>query len=470
MRDRLSLIFFLLACSIGVFLYGVFVGVTRDYPYDVIRSGVVTFKTWRHSVARTADRGQFLHFSNVPRGDIAARRIERKVVADTAQTLLWSGGLNQFLEFCPDHGCLAVEIDKASGDVLHAYPYRPYEIFAAKRIESRPYEVPLGYELATSAYPVGIARYADGDLLVVFQTSDTFPFGVGVVRIDRYGHPRWVRHDYSHHWPTILRNGSALVPGTHLRKTSLVIKLSSNKHLTMKCKSGTFYADMVQIIAPNGTTLREIPVLDAVINSPYRAVLEQSTDACDPVHLNFIQLVDENLAHEVPGLSPGDFIVSLRNISAFGFLDKEDGHLKRLVRGTFLQQHAVHHLRDGAFLMFDNHGGNAEGGPSRLLEVDLVTGRETTIFPTRGDGKELQSLFSLYSGAIDFSADRKRVIVTFAEEAKAFEIRLRDGKILTEFNNLHDVSSVGSLSENGQSEAAAFVLFGLDYVPSEDRQ
>lgn len=470
MLARLPLYLFLLACALAAFGYGVFVGTSHEFPYDMIRRGAVTYQTLMESLARDANRGQFAHYSDVPRTDIAARRIERKVAQDTAETLLWSGGLNQFLEFCPDRGCLAVEIDEASGEVRHAYPYRPAEIFAAQRVEDRPYEAPPGYDLSTSAYPIGIARYADGDLLVVFQASDSFPFGAGAARIDRDGLPRWVRRDYSNHWPAILPDGRALVPGTRLRKTSLVVKLSSNKHLTMKCESGIFYDDTVQVIAPDGATLREISVLNAVIDSPYRAVLEQTTDACDPVHLNFIQLVDEDLARAVAGLTPGDFIVSLRNVSAFGFLDKEDGHLKRLVRGTFLQQHAVHHLRGGTFLMFDNHGGDAEGGPSRLLEVDLVNGRETTIFPARGDGKNLQSLFSLYSGAIDISADRERAIVTFAEEAKAFEIRLQDGEVLTVFNNLHDVSSVGSLAEEGRDRAAAFFLFGIDYLAAGGSQ
>jgi len=82
----------------------------------------------------------------------------------------------------------------------------------------------------------------------------------------------------------------------------------------------------------------------------------------------------------------------------------------------------------------------------------------------------LQSLFSLYSGAIDISADRERAIVTFAEEAKAFEIRLQDGEVLTVFNNLHDVSSVGSLAEEGRDRAAAFFLFGIDYLAAGGSQ
>lgn len=467
MRAHLPLALFLAACAVVAFGYGVFVGASREFPYDVIRRGVVTYQTLLTSLTRDVERGQLAGFTDEPAAEVGARRIVRRGDGEAAARVLWSGGLNQFLDHCPDTGCLAVEIDTASGEVRQAYPYRPVEIFAATAIESRPYELPPATDMASAAHPIGIARYENGDLLVVFQAFDTFPFGAGVARVDRSGRPRWLRRDYSHHWPAILPDGRALVPGARLRKGPLTVALSPSKHLTLTCETGTMYDDTIAVIAADGTLVREVSVLDAVVASPYRAVLEQSTDACDPVHLNFVRVVDENLARSVAGLAPGDFIVSLRNVSAFGFLDRADGRLKRLVRGTFLQQHSVQHLRDGAFLMFDNHGGDAEGGPSRLLRVDLATGRETTLFPTARHGKDLQSLFSLYSGAIDISADRKRALVTFTEDAKAFEIRLEDGEILTVFNNLHDVSAVGSLAGEARGRAAAFYLFGIDYLPAE---
>ena len=81
------------------------------------------------------------------------------------------------------------------------------------------------------------------------------------------------------------------------------------------------------------------------------------------------------------GIAKGDLTLSLRNISAFVILDGETSRVKRLVRGTFSRQHSVQHLKDSVFLMFDNHGGDEIGGPSRLLEFDLADGAERTIFP-----------------------------------------------------------------------------------------
>ena len=74
--------------------------------------------------------------------------------------------------------------------MTHAYPYRPEEIFKANVTDEFPYET-TGFDFPRDARPVGIARYRNGDLLVVFQNENTFPFGGGVARIGRNGKPLW---------------------------------------------------------------------------------------------------------------------------------------------------------------------------------------------------------------------------------------------------------------------------------------
>ena len=84
--------------------------------------------------------------------------------------------------------------------------------------------------------------------------------------------------------------------------------------------------------------------------SPYSGVLRQSTNGCDPLHLNFIDVVRDDLPAGIEGIEPGDIVVSLRNISAFGIIDAGSGDLKRLVRGTFIQQHSVQHLSGSRYI------------------------------------------------------------------------------------------------------------------------
>ena len=91
-------------------------------------------------------------------------------------------------------GCLAVEFT-TTGQVAHAYPFRNDELEQAAA-DAQSDEFP--YELSPAASfrdvdVIGISRYANGDLLAVFHQDAAFPYGAGVARVDRDGHPVWFR-------------------------------------------------------------------------------------------------------------------------------------------------------------------------------------------------------------------------------------------------------------------------------------
>ena len=89
--------------------------------------------------------------------------------------MLWYGGRFQFLDLCPDTGCLAVEYT-TTGEVAHAWPFRQDELEeAGVDDEEYPYELAIDHSFVRDAYPVGIERYADGDLLVTFQMGGYRP-------------------------------------------------------------------------------------------------------------------------------------------------------------------------------------------------------------------------------------------------------------------------------------------------------
>ena len=202
------------------------------------------------------------------------------------------------------------------------------------------------------------------------------------------------------------------------------------------------------------------------MSSKFASVLLNTSDACDPLHLNFIHQLGDD-AGGAQGIAPGDLVVSLRNLSAFAILDGETGRLKRLVRGSFLQQHSVQHLEGSTFLMFDNFGHDDVGGPSRLLMVDVSDGRETTIFPNGGTPEALRSLFSEKGGSIDISNDRERAIVASTNDGVAVEVRLSDGAVLNVFTSLHDLSGLEQFSEERTAVAGRFKLQGIDYVEAQ---
>ena len=475
-RHRLPQLLLVSAIALAAFACGGLVVHYQLLPFSVIADGIKTLRTL-HEVHTRKDDESFLRFVKakvVPPERTAANRFEFVAGDSLGGPILWHGGRHQFLEYCPDWGCLAVEYT-ATGQVAHAYPFRNDELeqaAAAAQSDEFPYELSPADSFARGTYVVAMSRYMNGDLLVVFHQYAAFPFGAGVARVDRDGHPVWFRRDYSHHWPHIIdEDGVALVPGTLVGSERISFeggpKLGT---ITLKCRTGRPYLDEIRMIDGNGRLLKRINLLNALRDSPFVHLLQSTLGPddrrqvlCDPLHLNFVHRLRDD-AGGTWGLAPGDLVASLRNLSAFAILDGESGRIKRLVRGSFLYQHSVQHLTGSTFLMFDNWGGDGVYGLSRILKIDLADGRETTLFPNDQTPEPLRNLFSAYRGVIDISPDRQRAMISFTLEGIAIEVRLADGAVLNAFHSLHDVSNLEQFPEERQQRAAVFEMRGLYYI------
>ena len=164
------------------------------------------------------------------------------------------------------------------------------------------------------------------------------------------------------------------------------------------------------------------------------------------------------------GMAPGDLVVSLRDLDAFAILDKDDRRLKKLVRGSFRGQHGVRHLDNARFIMYDNWGTDGVHGPSRLLIVDLATGKETTVFPNDATPAHLANWFTRIEGQFDISPDGRRAVVSDVFAGRAFEVRLADGQVLNVFRQIHDLSSLPGVSEELTETPWFFPLRGIYYA------
>ena len=171
-------------------------------------------------------------------------------------------------------------------------------------------------------------KYENGDLLVIFNYANSSPSKGGVARIEPDGNPVWVRDDYSHHWPTLFTASDgeevALVPGTMIEHVPVRSRLSSGiSRIDIECPAAQGnQVDYVKLLGADGSVLQEIRIVDEIIESPFAAMLFHSTDPCDLLHLNYIDRIRDDV-QGIPGVSPGDYVVSLRNISAFGIMDGE---------------------------------------------------------------------------------------------------------------------------------------------------
>lgn len=466
--DGASRFLFLTAVILAAFAYGWTVRTFKMFPHAILSDAYKTAKTQMQFLTDKNPTWKAHRFVNVAPDRVETRRFEFVAANALNDPILVPGGFGQFAEYCPGHvGCLAVEYAD-NGTVLHAYPYRPEEIEKTIPLVDFPYEQPLGFSMRNAVAPWSILQYDNGDLLAVLYSEWSFPTGQGVARINRDGWPIWYRRDYSHHELSITEGAVALVPSLRIGRGPLVyhsLDLQRAGLATSQCASS--FLDFVHIIDGEGQLLEEISIIDALLESPYAPILRY-TDPCDPIHLNSV--------HELSGTArgragePGDLVVSARNLSAFAILDGDTHRLKRLFRGGFFGQHNVRHLEGSRFLMFDNWGREGAHGPSRLLMVDIVDGAETTIFPNDGTPEHLRNLYLDSQGGISISPDRRRVIITFARQRKAVEVRLRDGAALTVFNAVHDVSHLDSLPEERKTKAATLPLRTIHYIEEKGRK
>ena len=454
---RAPVLLLVAALMLAAFAGGVYVARYRVFPYDLLRTA---YKTFTVAVAANllTPSHVLMGFVDVPPDQAAARRFEFIGSDHLTDPILVPGGPYRFREYCPDHvGCLAVEYT-GRGEVRQAWPYRPDVL--EKRLEKEEftqgflYEHVIGWSFLDHSRIMGVLKYANGDLLVVFRFSHTHPYGGGVARIDRTGKPVWYHPDYSHHRPHLTDGEVALVPGMRRGRPIDIDTRSCTESLH----------DLVNVIDPRGEGgAKEVSVFDALTQSPYASLLTY-TDPCDPTHVNSVHPLGEDAAG--PGLEPGDLVVSMRNLHAFAVLDRETHRLKRLVRGGFMMQHSVLHFEGSRFLLLDNQGGRTADDArtvSRLLMVDAASGEETTIFPNHRTPGHLRDMFTRWRGGVAISPDRRRALVTFTQEGKAVEVRIADGAVLVVFHSLHDVSHVEKFSEERSTRAARIQLREVRY-------
>lgn len=466
---------FVLACAALAFFLGVLVGKARPpIVTNTLDAGVKTLAAWPKAVGRK-DTGTFLRFAKTPIEQAAAHRIRRLGHAPLpGYRVLVGGGRFQFLDHCPDWGCLAVEYSE-TGDVAHAYPLRPRELERAWTTAVAASDITVerapGFAFDKHVDVNWTARYPNGDLLVAMASEFLFPHALGVVRVDRDGRPLWTRVA-GHHVGEIqaVEGGDVTMwPGLLIADGGLSLSVASTA-VDLSCPRA--YVDTIDFISARGELVKRFDLWAALRHSPYVSALPYSTtvntlhrDPCDITHMNSVRRLSERAGGSW-GIAPGDLVVSLRNMSALAILDGASGEVKRLVRGSFAHQHSALHVDRASFLLFDNNGGHARGA-SRVLLVDLAQGRETTLFPTERLPAHLTALHTQKIGHISLSPDRKHAIATFGNEGVAVEIRLADAEVVRVFHSLHDISRLDQFPEERRRLAATFKLYGVDFLDND---
>jgi len=199
-----------------------------------------------------------------------------------------------------------------------------------------------------------------GDVLVLVD-------GIRIMRVTLNGDVRWEYRAKVHHDIAMAENGEIFV----LARTAMYIDVLHPKV--------PVFNDEIHVLDRDGTLIRKISILEALLRSPFSFLLPSSHDlepdgsqptlVLDVLHSNHVQVLDGAVEHLSPLFRRGNLLVSMRTINSIGILDPDETRFVWLWGPTNIaRQHHPTLLPNGHILLFDN-GQSA----SQIIELDPLT-------------------------------------------------------------------------------------------------
>jgi hypothetical protein len=450
---RISAIAFVVSVALLAFLWGAAAIQYRIFPWPVLRDAKAAFD----ALAKLEDDTLLPGLRHFDPAAPASPRVSTLSPQAGREAILVTGGRYQFLERCPRFGCLAWVTDR-EGRVLWSWEVDWDALlagFSGFAGDARPGNV----------YPVGITLLSGGELAVSFHGRNMFPYQAGMARIGRDGRVIWVQWTHAHHWITRDPAGNIYSPSA---QPVDMPELAEGTAITWSCINGKVYDEGVEVRSPDGTVQKSFRIGPALVAAGWPGLLYGTRDGCDPYHVNAVRWMPAAIAAKVPGAAEGDLLVSLREPSAVALLDGETGAIKRLVAGRMAAQHGPVFLPDGTVAVFDNLGGDATLGGTRILRLDLVTGAAETLYPRTPDAA-LLPFDAPDGGELDVSPDGTRLMVSDKHGSRLFEIDVATGTPLWMLEQCSDISSwLAAQDMTRETGRACFNAYGGYYLKEAD--
>ena len=329
------------------FVGGMVIAHYRVFPYHLVRQADEVVRdwkvNWRHYLqirSRYASKSELVDGATVHDQAAIAPGL-------TFVTGYRSGTFHPFL------------LDQ-DGKVVHAWDF-PF----SKAWPDSPHlhRTPADWEMAIH----GASLLPDGGVVMNFD-------GAGMVKIDRCSRLVWSVPLETHHAIDVAPNGEILAPGRHQLK-----QVGPGLPGVRVAEDGFVWDDTVVRLAPDGTILDQTPMLELLLANGRAAELYANTrsnpdlpNTDDPLHLNDVEVLREDMAAAFPQFAAGDLLVSMRNINAIAVLDGKTLAVKWWRTGPFIRQHDPDFLPNGHIMVFDNRMGGERRrfGQSRVLEID----------------------------------------------------------------------------------------------------
>ncbi|MEW2915587.1 arylsulfotransferase family protein [Ruegeria sp. ANG10] len=451
--EYFPLVLFCLSVLSAAYAYGVVSYKFEWFPVPVLQKAKAGFDAWRQLEAKETIYGKVADVSE-PKDDLTTWLVEPKSFDDL---LLITGGFDEQPELCPEHGCIAWIMDR-EGNVYHTWSVSRADLF-----EGQDFEGFSGKPNRNNVNVTGVDLDTNGDLVVTFQGRNIFPYHVGSMRIDRDSNILWSYLNNGHHWPHVAKNGDALLPWSQIEQPP-----ENNigpTRIDTRCSGlpGAVYEEGFQIIDPSGQRIRAVRFEDLFVKNGLMGLAYSVRDGCDPYHINGLVELNEETASKIEGAEAGDIAMSLRSSSSLVIVDRYDDIVHRVIMGPMAAQHSPNVTNRGTFVLFDNLGGLASQGGTRIIEIDPITGLGISLFPLADDTESV--LFSEEQGLVRLSEDNERALVSVSETGQILEVDLRNGKPIWEY--LNQTSLSGFYSRIGESPDVDFVIMetrGADFV------
>lgn len=222
----------------------------------------------------------------------------------------------------------------------------------------------------------GFTMLEDGSVIYVFRD------GTSLNRMDKCGRTIWsVAGDYTH---------------------SVVPDKGSDAIWTIRQDSGDDIAKttrIVQIAIEDGRILNDFSIADIVSANPHIDILElrrqHEDDAegndprlpgrwlADPVHLNDVDPLPQDLAGSFPQFAPGDLLISARETNLLFVLDPKTLAVKWWRIGATIRQHDPDWMANGRLSVFNNRSAR---GYSEIVEINPTSGKRIVAVDGRDIG------------------------------------------------------------------------------------
>lgn len=230
------------------------------------------------------------------------------------------------------------------GEVLHSWSKPFHEAFPQRSVS--PDALGIGHFRRVKVLP-------EGALLAIYE-------GHGLIKLDSESKLLWAYDEHAHHDIALWEDGT-------------IFTLTRKAHVVPAVNSGApVLEDFIVQLSSAGKVLFKLSVLEAIQNSPYRALLENSGRAGDIFHTNSITVLDGRLSDRMPAFRRGNLLLSLFRVNAVIIVDPIARSVVWMVGGLTRMQHDPSLLEEGRLLLFDNRGDN---GASRVLEYDILNQR-----------------------------------------------------------------------------------------------